>query len=449
VAALFVVALLALVAGVGIVALIETEPGYLLVAYAGYTVETSFWVGIVIIAVLVLALYALLRFLAGLWASPRSMLDWASARRLRQSQRLTTRGLISFTEGNWAQARRLLLRGARFHEAPLLNYLLAARASYRLEEPEAMRAYLLQAAECDQDAASAVELTQAEMQINAGHYRDALHTLASASENPGRRPYVLQLLYRAHEGLGNHEALLELLPQLRRQGVRPARELDTLEARLCRSILDEEAAGGDSAAVEARWKSLPAWLRDDVEEQVHYYEALLACGETAKVEKALAKRLRRQWEAGFVLLYGRIPREGAQKQLATARGWLKQHGDDPDLLLTLGRLAMQERLWQQAREYLERSQRIRPGEEACLELGRLLTAVGDHAAAAAAFYTGAQLRGATLPELPQPDDVVPGHHRLEEGDTDAVIDSASDAPGDDVTVEADDEARRGDEARDK
>ncbi|MDP5070378.1 MAG: hypothetical protein NWQ45_05715, partial [Congregibacter sp.] len=62
-AGLFLIALLALVAGVGVVALIETEPGYLLIAYGGYTVETSFWVGILLIATAVLLLYVSLRFL--------------------------------------------------------------------------------------------------------------------------------------------------------------------------------------------------------------------------------------------------------------------------------------------------------------------------------------------------------------------------------------------------
>ena len=81
---LFIVALLALLGGVGIVALIETEPGYLLIAYGGYTVETSFWVGIVLIATVVLLLYMTLRFLARLIASPGQVLNWAGERRLRQ-----------------------------------------------------------------------------------------------------------------------------------------------------------------------------------------------------------------------------------------------------------------------------------------------------------------------------------------------------------------------------
>lgn len=414
---LFLVALLALVAGVGIVALIETEPGYLLIAYGGYTVESSFWVGIVVIAAAVLTLYALLRFLHRLIASPASVLNWASERRLRQSSRLTSRGLINFIEGNWNRARRQLLRGAKFSEAPLLNYLMAARASYRLQETDAMRQHLAAAANSDLDAGIAVDLTQAELQLQAAQYEDALTTLTRAEKNARRHPYVLHLLCRAHEGLGNAEAVVALLPELRKHRMRSAQEVDNLEERVHRALLDEAAADEDGETLQARWKKMPQRLRDDARIRLRYYEALLACGETALVEKTVLKTLRRSWDAELVGLYGRIPREGgAQKALATAEGWLKQRSEDPDLLLCLGRIALQERLWQKARDYLERSHKLRPSEEACLELGRLLAAAGEHAAAAQAFYTGVQLRGgAPLPELPQPDDVVPGNHRLEEG----------------------------------
>jgi HemY protein len=411
---LFLVALLALVAGVGIVALIETEPGYLLIAYGGYTVETSFWVGIVLIATAVLTLYALLRFLHRLIASPASVLSWASERRLRQSSRLTSRGLINFIEGNWSRARRQLLRGARFSEAPLLNYLIAARASYRLQDNDAMRQHLAAAANSDLEAGVAVDLTQAELQLHAGQFGDALATLTRAGENARRHPYVLHLLCRAQEGLGDAEAVVALLPELRRHRLRSAKEVDTLEDRVHRALLDEAVVDEDGDALQARWKKMPQRLRDDPVLRLRYYDGLLACGEAALVEKTVLKSLRRDWDADMVALFGRIPRDGgAQKALSTAEGWLKQRPEDPDLLLCLGRIALQERLWQKARDYLERSHKLRPSEEACLELGRLLAAAGEHAAAAQAFYTGVQLRGAPLPELPQPDDVLPGHHRLE------------------------------------
>lgn len=410
---LFIIALLALVAGVGIVALIETEPGYLLIAYGGYTVETSFWVGILLIATVVLLLYASLRFLHRLITSPANVLNWAGERRLRQSARLTSRGIINFIEGNWAQSRKQLLRGAKYSESPLLNYLMSARASYRLQEPEAMRRQLVQAAESDLEAIIAVDLTQAELQLNDRQYEKALKTLEAARKSPGKHPQVLHLLCKAYDGLGDIEAMLALLPALRKHRIAGALELDELEARIHHDLLEQAAVTGDAALLKTRWKKYPGRLVDDEAVQFHYLSSLLLCDEVSTVEREIERRLKKHWKPALVNLYGRITRHSAQKQLATAEVWLRQHSEDPELLLCLGRLAMVERQWAKARDFLERSHAARPSEEACLELGRLLTAVGDHATAAAVFRVGTGLRSNPLPELPQPDDVVPETHRLE------------------------------------
>ena len=286
---LFVIALLALLAGVGIVALIETEPGYLLIAYGGYTLETSFWVGILLIATAVLLLYTGLRFLARLIGSPGQILNWAGERRLRQAARLTSRGLINFMHGNWSRARKQLLRGARFGESPLLNYLLAARASYRLSEPEAMRRYLTQAAESDLSARVAVDLTQAELELHARQYEQALATLKRARRSRGKHPFVLHLLCKAYDGLGDLEALAALLPELRKHRVAGPVELDELEARVYRDLLEKAAVKGDAASLQALWRSYPARLRGDEAVQLHYLESLLACDETVTLEKEIVQ----------------------------------------------------------------------------------------------------------------------------------------------------------------
>ena len=43
---LFAIALVTLLLGAGIVGIIETDPGYVLVAYGNYTLEASLWVGL-------------------------------------------------------------------------------------------------------------------------------------------------------------------------------------------------------------------------------------------------------------------------------------------------------------------------------------------------------------------------------------------------------------------
>ena len=86
-----------------------------------------------------LLIYTVVRVFRRVLTGQNSLTSWLGTRRTRAASRLTTRGLISFIEGNWNRARRQLLRGAKNSEAPLINYLMAARASYRLNEPDKMR----------------------------------------------------------------------------------------------------------------------------------------------------------------------------------------------------------------------------------------------------------------------------------------------------------------------
>ena len=140
---LFVLILIALLLGVGIVAVIETDPGYVLLSYGNYMLETSLWVGLLLLLVFTLLVYGVVRLTRKILSGQNLLLSWLGSRKSRQSSRLTSRGLISFIEGNWSKARRQLLRGASNNETPLLNYLMAARASYALNEPEKMREYLM------------------------------------------------------------------------------------------------------------------------------------------------------------------------------------------------------------------------------------------------------------------------------------------------------------------
>ena len=109
---IFAIALFALLLGVGVVALIETDPGYVLVAYGNYTLESSLWVGLLLLFALILLVYLALRLVFRLVGGQRSLVSWLGTRKTHHAARLSTRGLINFLEGNWARSRRQVLKGA-------------------------------------------------------------------------------------------------------------------------------------------------------------------------------------------------------------------------------------------------------------------------------------------------------------------------------------------------
>ena len=77
---LFLLVLLTLLSAVGLVALIERDPGYILVSYELTTIETSLWVGLLLLLVFNLVFYYLLRLLHKLLASRGVLNNWLSLR---------------------------------------------------------------------------------------------------------------------------------------------------------------------------------------------------------------------------------------------------------------------------------------------------------------------------------------------------------------------------------
>jgi len=410
---IFVLILIALLAGVAIVALIETDPGYVLIAYGNYTLESSVWVAVLLLLLFTTAVYLLLRLIRKLISGQSSLVSWLGTRKARKSARLTTQGLISFIEGNWIKSRRQLLAGAKGNDAPLLNYLTAARASYRLNEPDKMREYLGAAEDSEAQAGIAVELTQAEMKLHGGQYEQALATLVRARRNAGKHPYVLDLMREAYVGLSDWENLAELLPEMKKYKILPEQDLLELERSVYLQLL-KSSSGGERAVAElhAQWQKLPSELRKDREMGHSYVTLLIGHGAFEAAEKVLLQFLKKDWDVGFVRLYGLLESGSPARQLARAESWLSTHDRDAQLLICLGRLSARDGLWGKSRDYFEASYRLEKSAEICAELGRLLNAMGEEKVGAAYFKEGLLLHESALPDLPVPDKAVSRSRRL-------------------------------------
>ena len=119
------VVILALIVGALAAHLVLADNGYVLVNFRGYVIETS----VPILALVLVLGYLTVRVLVQVWRAPRRLGEaWARAR-INYAGRQATKGYIALAEGRLARGERLLTRGARQSETPLLNYLAAARAA--------------------------------------------------------------------------------------------------------------------------------------------------------------------------------------------------------------------------------------------------------------------------------------------------------------------------------
>jgi HemY protein len=399
---IFIAVLLTLIVAAGLAVAIQHDPGYILIAYGKTTVEMTIWVGLAVLAVLVfLFVVVFISLRRGVKVSDKIGSFWSN-RKANRGRSHTTLGMIAFIEGNWAKSRRLLTDSLKGSDAPLINYLLAARASHAMGDAAASRHYLGLAEETSAKASIAVALTQAEMQVENGRLEEALATLTRARRNAERHPSVLSLLEKVYSGLRDWTSLLALLPDLRKHNILTTEKIDRLERQALMGQLEQVALQSDVGAVQQWWKHVSRAWQKDADITLAYCRTLVALDDQVTAEKVLRQSIKQNWSPSLVAFYGLIASADLSRQLSAAEAWLKEHNDDPALLLTLGRLSLRNELWGKAKEYFEQAYRRSPTAELCFELGRLLNNMGEQADAERYTREALQLQGQALPELPQP-----------------------------------------------
>jgi HemY protein len=202
----------------------------------------------------------------------------------------------------------------------------------------------------------------------------------------------------AYQHLDDHQALLEILPDAKK-----AKSFSDKDYHELLSSAWEARIEAAESSVQQVFAQLPKELNAEPRLLLRYARALQAQGADQSALDLIRKTLKRQWSSDLVRVFGELHGDDPAKALRTAESWLKDHPDDPELLLTLGRLALANEHWPQAREYLEASLRAREDYDVYAELGRLCIASGD--AARGSEYL---LRSRPeLPELPMPDAQLP------------------------------------------
>lgn len=369
--------------------------GYVLISFRGYTIEMS----VPVLALLVLLTYIAIRIFVRIWRAPRQLGELAARGQLARSGRNITRGYIALSQGKLARGERLLTKGAANSEAPLANYLAAARTAQMQGDRTRRDGWLKMAYEQDGASRNAVLLTQAELQLADGEYEQARASLNKIRDDQPQHPHALKMLVELHRRDGEWDVVMELLPALRRAKNVPSAQLDAWATEAYEASFGKTDLA--AARIEELWAALPRNLRKSPRLVRARARALVRVGDSALAEAEIKKALKQEWNDGLVSLLGEMKPSDAAAQLKQLEAWLASRPEDPVLLLAAGRSCIRNQLWGKARSYLESSLAIRPTPEAYHDLGELMLQLDEKDAATSAFAKGLTLSNKGVPDVPR------------------------------------------------
>ena len=360
-------------------ALVALEnPGYVLIAREPWSMEMSLTVFLILFVMGSGLFYLLLHGVVRLWNTPREVSRWRRGRRARRARESLLQGMIDLAEGSWLQAEKNVLLNIHSGDFPLANYLMAAYAAQLHGSHEKRDEYLSLAHQHAPQYAFAIGLARGQLQLSAGQYQAALATLTQLRIHDPKHGRVLALLAQAYRALRDWDTLAKLIPEMRKRKAMPAAQIDAFELEARYQLLRLPLPTGSAGVLKRSWNAVPQHLRRHPPLVEIYVQHLIEQGEIEESESLLAATIEHNWNDPLVRLYGLVMGRNPRAQMETALEWLAQQGNNPSLLLTLGRLALRNNMPAKARDYLEKCIALNGPLEAYHELALLLEQTGEN-----------------------------------------------------------------------
>jgi HemY protein len=382
---------LAFAAAVGVSLLMRFNYGNVAILWPPYRVEISANLALALLAACFLLLHVALIATARALGLPQRVRDYRTRRQREQATTALRDSVLAFFEGRLSRVERFAQAAQAHPSTAGAAALIAARSAQRMQE-QARRDRWLHEAGDDPAAAGALLMTQAELAIDDRRADEAIEIVEKLHARGARHIVSLRTALRAYEQAERWPDVLHTLRLLEKRDALHEAAVRRLRVRALCAIVATRA--GDMPGLREMWRSLRADERRLPEVAAEVAGALLDAGATDDARRIVEQGLDAGFSEPLAELYARIGGAPLRDRLERLEGWRQRYGDEPQLLLTLGRVCATEKLWGKAEDYLRLALRRQPSVAAHAALAELYETLGRGEDASVQFRDAARLAAA-------------------------------------------------------
>ncbi len=363
------------------------DPGYLYLRLGGWQVELSLILGALLLFLVVVMLFVIFNLLIGIVNFPKSIRRLFGGGGARGSKRLISRkGLIYWLEEDWNNIQQRFEHFAAVDSEPEVGYMVAAYTAQQQGNLEKRNQYLARAWGESNQNKHLVYLLAARLFIASEEYASAAAQLKKVCSRYPKHKTALRMLAETYQKNRQWSDLYLLLPHLQKAKAYSQKEYNSIAKDVYQLRMQSLESASELLKV---WKKSPGGTQNNPEFTATYVRKLLEFNRHEEAEKVLRRVLNISWDSELARLYGLVHGQVDKKRLyTTAVKWLEKHDDDPELLLTVGKLARRNDDSKQARLHLESAIENGGRREAYEELGDLLIRMGETEAALQVYKRG-------------------------------------------------------------
>lgn len=367
---------------VGLSLLMRFNHGNVAILWPPYRVEISVNLALPLVVVVFGALHVLLVATGRALRLPQRVREYRARRQQETAVGALRDSVLAFFEGRHARVERhaVLAQVSAVTAAPAA--LLAARSAQRMQE-QSRRDRWLQEAQRDTGAGSALLMTQAELAVEDRRSQEAIEIVERMHARGARHIVSLRTALRAYEQAERWDDVMRTLRLVEKRDALHPSAVGRLRGKAYGELVARRV--GDSAALRELWRSLRAEERALPGLASQTAAALADAGADDDARRIVEQSLDAGFSDPLPAVYARIGGLALRDRLERLEGWRSRFGDEPALLLALGRLCAAEKLWGKAEDYLKLAARQQASVGAYAALGELYETLGRADEAGKAF----------------------------------------------------------------
>ncbi|NDL64406.1 protoheme IX biogenesis protein HemY [Acerihabitans arboris] len=349
-----------LIAGIVIGPIVAGHQGYVLIQTDNYNIETSVTGLVIILIVTLVALFIVEWVLRRIFRTGARTRRWFLVRKNHRARKHTKAALMKLAEGDYRQVEKLLTRNADHADQPVVNYLLAAEAAQQRGDDIRANQHLERAMEAADNDQLPVDITRVRIQLARNENHAARHGADRLLEIAPRHPEVLRLAEQAFIRTRAWQALLDILPAMRKVRVYDESKIQALEHQAYSGLMDQIMENEGSEGLNGWWRNQSRHTRNDTRLQVALAEHLIVCNDHEIAQDIIVKGLKNHYNEQLLLLLPRLKTGDPEQLEKVLRQQVKQQGASPLLNSTMGQLLMKRGEWQPAADAFRAALAQRP-----------------------------------------------------------------------------------------
>jgi len=343
---------------------IMQEPGFAHFEYGTTSVDIKL-INFFIMAVIGLpVLYGIIRLISFIFHLPGKIMQASHQKRKAAALHSMEDALESELKLDWEKSIGHIRKHIHSSPAPRLQHALAAMITGQASKKQLREEHIEALKKLDWKGADLLELNAL---IEDRKYEKIIRRLSEKASPSVAEQIALATAYRETNQL---KELVACVYQLSKQEDSSG-QIHSVVVSGLHYLLDHYTEESDADMLVKLWSYHSNLIQAEPSLLVKHVRALRIARQDTKAEQIIASALASSWCNQLITEYGLLSLSNTEQRIQQVEGWLTDHKDSAELLLTLGRLCKQAKLWGKAKDYLNSSLSRRPLSAAFAELAEI------------------------------------------------------------------------------